>query len=88
MLHAIWLILINNKKRYAHYSETIRWKGKQKALYLRYEQLVNEMMRRGYHHHSPLELSFATGYDQQDVVIDSYEKQVHLLQQKKCECTV
>ena len=39
-LHAIWSILINNKKGYAHHPETVRWKGKQKALYLRHEQLV------------------------------------------------
>ena len=87
-LHAIWSILLHNKKGYAHHPETLRWKGKQKALYLRHEQLVKEMVQRGYHHHSPLELSFANGYDKQDVFVDSHDEQVRLLRQKKCGCTV
>jgi hypothetical protein len=47
-LHAIWSILKNNKKDYAHHPETLRWKGKKKALYFRHEHLVKEMVRRGY----------------------------------------
>ena len=87
-LHAIWSILLNNKKGYAHHPETIRWKGKLKALYLRHEQLVKEMVQRGYCHYSPLELSFATGYNKQDVFVDSYDEQVRLLRKKKCGCIV
>lgn len=87
-LHAIWSILLYNKKGYARHPETIRWKGKLKALYLRHEQLVNEMGRRGYHHYSPLERSLATGFDKQDVFVDSPDEQVRLLQTKKCGCTV
>jgi hypothetical protein len=33
-LHEIWSILINNKKGYARHPETLRWKGKQRAVYL------------------------------------------------------
>jgi hypothetical protein len=87
-LHAIWLILINNKKGYAHHPETVRWTGKQRALYLRHELLVKEMVRRSYHHHSPLEIQFAIGYDQQDIFVDSHDEQVRLLRQKKCGCIV
>lgn len=72
-IHAIWSILINNKKRYANHPETLRWKGKRKALYFRHEQLVKEMAQRGHHHHNPLDVSFATGCDKQDVFIDSYK---------------
>jgi hypothetical protein len=87
-LHAIWSILINNKKGYARHPETLRWKGKQKALYLKHEQLVVEILRRQYQHHSPLDASLATGEEQQNIVINSYEEQLHLLQKKKCGCKV
>lgn len=78
-LHAIWSILINNKKGYARHPETLRWKGKQKALYLRHEQLVKEMLRRKYRHLSPLEIKIAIGDNQPDVFLDSHDKQVCLL---------
>ena len=87
-LHAIWSIRINNKKGYVYHPETVRWKGKRKAVYLRDEELVGEILRRGYRHHSPLEVSFATGCDKQDVFIDSIKEQVLLLRQKKCRCTI
>ena len=87
-LHAIWSILIHHKKGYAYHPETLRWKGKQKALYHRHERLVKEMVRRNYHHYSPLEVQFATGDKQQDVFVDSYDEQIRLLRQKKCGCIV
>ena len=87
-LHAIWSILINKKKGYAHHPETVRWRGKQKALYQRHEALVSEMMRRGYHHQSPLESRYAIGRKSQDVFVTSYEQQVLLLRQKQCGCHV
>jgi hypothetical protein len=87
-LHAIWSILIHHKKGYAHHPETLRWKGKQNALYLRHEQLVKVMLARGYHHLSPLELQHATGKNTQDVFLDSYDEQIRLLQKKKCGCKV
>jgi hypothetical protein len=87
-LHAIWSILTQEKKGYAHHPETMRWRGKQKALYLRHEQLVREMERREYHHHSPLESKFAIGHDHQDVFIDSIDRQICLLRQKNCGCSV
>ncbi len=87
-LHAIWSILIHQKKGYAHHPETLRWRGKLKALYLRHEALVQEMIRRGYHHQSPLQIEDATGNDYQDILIDSYDEQIRLLRQKKCGCNV
>ena len=87
-LHAIWSILVHHKKGYASHPETLRWRGKQKALYLRHEQVVKEMTQRKYRHLSPLEIQYATGEDQQDVFLDSPNKQVRLLRQKKCGCKV
>ena len=78
-LHAIWSILINNKKGYANHPETLRWKGKLNALYLRHEKLVQEIIHREYRHYSPFEIRLATGDTQQDDFIDSYDEQVCLL---------
>jgi Pyrimidine dimer DNA glycosylase len=47
-LHAIWSVLVNGKQGYARHSETIRWRGKLKALYSRHDALVREMVVRGY----------------------------------------
>lgn len=52
-LHALWSIIINNKKAYAHHPETMRWRGKLRALYLRHNAQVEEMTKRGYKHYPP-----------------------------------
>lgn len=87
-LHALWSIIVNNKKGYAHHPETMRWRGKLKALYLRHDALVEEMTKRGYKHHTPLDPTLATGKGIQDELVDSYEKQVRLLKERGCECSV
>jgi hypothetical protein len=51
-LHAIWSILTKNKKGFIHHPETKRWKGKLKVLYLRHEQQIKEMEKRGFNHNS------------------------------------
>lgn len=53
-LHALWTILTEGKSGYRHHPETLRWIGKLGALFRRHDELVHEMTRRGYHHHSPL----------------------------------
>lgn len=85
-LHAIWSIIINNKKGYSLHPETIRWNGKLKALYFRHEKLVQEMNLRGFNHNSPLEKKLATGKSQQKVFIDSPERQLEILKKKGCMC--
>lgn len=87
-LHAIWSIILNNKKGYAHHPETLRWKGKLHALYLRHELLVKEMKNRGYCHNSPLDKTFATGEKIQTEYVDTLERQKQLLKKKQCECGV
>ena len=68
--------------------ETIRWKGKLKAMYLRHEELVAEMVSRGYRHHSPLDKRKATGKSKQDIFVDMPEKQAQILKQKGCCCKI
>lgn len=87
-LHAVWSILTQGKKGYAHHPEVLRWKGKLKALYLKHEGIVEEMLRRGYRHKSPLDESLAAGAAQQDVFVDTYEEQISILRGKGCDCDV
>jgi hypothetical protein len=87
-LHALWSIITNNKKAYAHHPETMRWRGKLKALYLRHEALVREMAERDYKHHTPLDPALATGKSVQDEFVTSYEEQIQLLKERGCGCKV
>jgi hypothetical protein len=87
-LHGLWNILTKHGGRggYSHHPETKRWVGKQKALFIRHEKLVAEMIKRGYQHHSPLNSKFATGSGSQKYLIDSLPKQKELLRKKPCGC--
>lgn len=85
-LHAIWEILTNNKTGYSRHPETMRWKGKLRALYLRHQKLVKEMKKRGYEHKSPLQENKAIGLSRQNIFIATYEEQLEMLGNKKCEC--
>lgn len=87
-LHALWTILSEGKKGYRNHPETKRWVGKLLALYLRHEVLVLEMKKRQYNHHSPLDVTKATGSQIQDVLLESPERQIILLNQKPCPCTI
>jgi hypothetical protein len=85
-LHAIWKILIENKVGYSKHPETIRWKGKLRALYLRHEQLVVEMTKRGYKHNSKLDKKYAKGKAIQNYFLDKPNKQKVILKNKPCPC--
>jgi len=87
-LHAMWIIITENKKGYAHHPETIRWRGKLKAMYLRHEELVKELDKRGYDHKSPLDKRKATGKSKQDVFVDLPSKQIKIIKQKGCSCQI
>jgi hypothetical protein len=87
-LHAIWSILTKNKKGYSRHPETLRWKNKLGALYLRHEKLINEMKNRGYNHCSSLDRKLAIGIRRQAVLIDSQRRQKEILRHKKCGCKV
>ena len=85
-LHAIWVVLTQGKRGYSRHPETLRWKGKLRALYRRHGAQVVEMGRRNYRHRSPLDRRLATGRDTQDQRIDSLRRQRILLQAKGCQC--
>ena len=45
-LHAIWVILTKGKNGFSNHPETLRWKNKLKALYLKHEIIVKEMKKK------------------------------------------
>ncbi len=87
-LHGLWNILTKHKGKggYSRHPETLRWVGKQKALYERHKRLVLEFTRRGYQHHSPLDKKYATGKGGQKTFINTVAEQKKILKQKSCEC--
>ena len=87
-LHAIWKIITENKKGYSLHPETLRWKGKLKALYQRHEQLVREMKYRGYNHQSPLDKKLAKGSSEQNEFVHVPNQQIKILKEKNCNCKV
>lgn len=87
-LHAIWTILTQGRRGYAFHPETLRWKGRLKALHLRHERLVVEMAARGYRHQTPLNRRLATGKAVQDRFVDPPSRQRALLKAKRCACKV
>ena len=87
-LHAIWSILVNNKKGYSKHPETLRWKGKLKALCIRHENLVEEMKKRNFNHNSPLDIKNVNGNNKQKEYVDSIEKQIKILKNKNCNCNI
>ena len=87
-LHAIWSVLTKNKKGYSKHPETIRWKGKLKALYKRHELLLKEMKSRGYNEQSPLNKNLAKGSSKQTIFINSIKEQKQILKRKGCNCYI
>jgi hypothetical protein len=85
-LHAVWSVLTEGKTGYSRHPETLRWRGKLKALYLKHEEIVAEMSSRGCNHASPLEPSLATGSGTQDEFVDTPAEQLERLRRKSCGC--
>ncbi|MDF0644705.1 MAG: pyrimidine dimer DNA glycosylase/endonuclease V [Nitrospira sp.] len=87
-LHAIWSVLLQRKKGNAHHPETLRWKGKLKALDGRHEALINEMAVSGL---SASESVGKEGSDRQSHaqgVVDPPRQQVSMVKNKHCHCDV
>jgi hypothetical protein len=85
-LHAIWTVLTQNRKGYSLHPETVRWRGKLRALYNRHSELVEEMEARGYKHASPLDRKLAKGSQVQNIFVDSKARQKIILREKPCTC--
>jgi hypothetical protein len=83
-LHALYSILLHDKKGYRSHPETLRWVGKLPALELRHDHLVKEMLNRGYRHLSPLKKS--AGQKDQTELLHTLEEQEKILTDKNCAC--
>lgn len=87
-LHALWSILVKKKRGFRNHPETLRWRGKLKALYQRHKLLAQEMKKRGYQHKSVLDKREACGQAHQNDYVDSLSKQKEILKKKKCGCLI
>ena len=87
-LHALWSILTQKKKGFSKHPETLRWKGKLRALYLRHQAQVKELKKRGFRHQSPLDSRLAIGKATQQEYVDSPEKQIQILRKRCSRCQV
>jgi len=90
-LHAIWNIILHDKKGYSRHPEVLRWRGKLVALWKRHQEEVNELLRRGYRHHSPLdrgEIPKAHRGSVQKVLLEPASSQKKKLRGKSCSCDV
>jgi len=87
-LHGLWNILTKHGGQggYSRHPETLRWVGKERALYQRHQALIAEFARRGYKHHTPLDENLAIGSAIQDIFIDTPARQMEILLEKPCEC--
>ncbi len=85
-LHAIWAVITQKRKGYSFHPETLRWKGKLKALYLRHEAEIKEFGKRGYQHRSQLDKRLASGKSRQDFFVNTVSEQKKNLKRKGCEC--
>jgi len=83
--HAIWSILTQNKKGFLLHPETIKWKGKLHALYLRHQDIIKEMLKLGMKHNSPMDKLLATFLDYQEEYVDSINGQKKILKKKSCK---
>lgn len=85
-LHAIWSILTAGKRGYANHPETLRWSGRLAALHDRHRREVEEMSRRGFRHHSPLDALLAVGDAHQTELLEPLDAQRRRLVEKDCGC--
>jgi hypothetical protein len=77
-IHAIHAIVSQQKKGYSRHPETLRWRDHLPALWLRHEQVVAEMLLRGFNHFSPLPAP-RTEIIWPGVFIDAPDRQFSLL---------
>lgn len=49
-LHSMWNVITQGRKGYSIHPETLRWKGKLRAMYKMHDEIAEEMTRRGFNH--------------------------------------
>ena len=90
-LHAIWSIIINDKRGYSRHPEVMRWRGRLVALWERHEAQRLEMAKRGYAHKSPLDKKAIPRVHRGRgpvVLLDPVGDQRRDLRDKGCSCNL
>lgn len=88
-LHAIWNVILHDKKGYSKHPEVMRWRGRLVALWERHEEQVREMEARGYQHRSDLDVGAIPRAHRgvvQAVFLETASEQVRKLKSKGCDC--
>lgn len=88
-LHAIWSIIVNDRRGYSKHPEVTRWRGKLGALWARHELEKREMLKRGYAHQSPLDARSVPRGQRggvQNTHLESVAQQKRKLRMKGCDC--
>ena len=88
-LHAVWNVIVNDRKGYSRHPEVTRWRGRLGALWLRHEEQRKEMLRRGYSHLSPLRLDRVREEHRGRMSpyrLESMDEQLRKLRGKGCSC--
>lgn len=87
-IHAIYNIVIQNKKGYAYHPEVKRWRGHLTALQLKHIRTSIEMLKRGMCENTPLLHYYINETSTDPKSWQSIEKQIELLRAKGCDCKV
>jgi hypothetical protein len=85
-IHAVWSVIVNDKRGYAGHPEVSRWRGRLPALALRHDLVARELQARGFNHASPLQdVPVSTTAGSVPLLV-SLEQQRELLRRKGCAC--
>lgn len=86
-IHTMHSVIVNNKRGYANHPETVRWRNNTEELRLVHDQTVQEMLRRGMKHKSPIDGPRALKRSSYGLV-DPINRQIHEIYRKGCQCNL
>ena len=78
-VHAVLVVITQEKKGYAFHPEVQRWRGLLDRLVVRHDLLVGEMTLRGYKHRSPMVLTNRESTGGELIFLDPPEIQFRIL---------
>ncbi len=81
-IHAIFSVIVEGKRGYAHHPETLRWRARLPLLGQRHQLTVAEMTVRGWGHRSPMEGADGPDTDEDITYVDAPSRQFTLLKAK------
>lgn len=85
-IHVMWSALVGGKKGWRNHPETRRWESHLGALRRKHDETVEEMLKRGYNHESPLDNSTERMDREYPDPITPVEEQERILNELNCDC--